>query len=151
MEDIASFVWYARPDQFEVKMVEIADSARPDSELREVERTFVDFDIRNGRTKHRWVPKSQAEAIRYLLYHEDAAGLRKASDKYYLVTISPEEPLENLTEKYEKSVPSGYRGAVIPVPFTKTLMKGSKRDPVPKFSAAEQKLISLESEKDLQN
>ena len=149
MEDIASFVWYARPDQFEARIIEIADSARPDSELREVERTFVDFDIRNGRTKHRWVPKSQAEAIRYLLYHEDAAGLRKASDKYYLVTISLEEPLENLTEKYEKSVPTGYRGAVIPVPFTKTLMKGTRRDPAPKFSAAEQKLISLESEKEI--
>ena len=149
MEDIGTFVWYATPEQFEVRTVEIADSARPDSELREVERTFIDFDIRNGRYKHRWVPRSQSEAIRYLLYHEDAAGLRKASDKYYLVTISPEEPLENLTEKYPQAVPSGYRGAVIPVPFTKTLMKGTRRDPVPKFSAAEQKLVSLESGKEV--
>ena len=65
MEDIGTFVWYATPEQFEVRTVEIADSARPDSELREVERTFIDFDIRNGRYKHRWVPRSQSEAIRY--------------------------------------------------------------------------------------
>ena len=99
MEDVGSFYWYARPDEFETRTVEIVDSARPDGEIREVERVFIDFDIRNGRSKHRWVPKSRAEAIRYLLYHEDAAGLRKAGDQYYLINIHPAEPLPNLSEK----------------------------------------------------
>ena len=130
MEDVGSFYWYARPDQFETRTVEITDSARPDGEIREVERVFIDFDIRNGRSKHRWVPKSRAEAIRYLLYHEDAAGLRKAGDQYYLINIHPAEPLPNLSEKHEKSIPKGYSGVVIPVPFTESMMQGTRRDSV---------------------
>ncbi len=146
MEDIVSFCWYVTPEQFESREIELADSARPDGEVRTVEREFIDFDIRNGRMKHRWVPRTASEAIRYLLYHEDAAGLRKASNKYYIVTIYPEEPLEDLTEKYESSVPVGYRGKVIPVPFTKTIMKGVKRDMSPKFTYNAQQLISLDSD-----
>ena len=149
MEDVGSFYWYARPDQFETRVVEIADSARPESELREVERVFIDLDIRNGRSKHRWVPKSRAEAIRYLMHHEDAAGLRKAGEKYYLIEIHPEEPLPNLSEKHEKSIPKGYRGVVIPVPFTESIMRGVRRDPTPKFTYDPKKIVSLEPEKEI--
>ena len=146
MEVVESFLWYATPEQFEARELEIADSARPDGEVRTVEREFIDFDIRNGRFKHRWVPKTTSEAIRYLLYHEDAAGLRKASSKYYIVTIYPEEPLEDLTEKYETSVPLGYRGMVIPVPFTQSIMQGRRNDMSPKFTYSSQQLINLDSD-----
>ena len=148
MEDLASFFWYASPDQFDTRVLDEIDPSI-DPSIPQIEKTFVDFDIRNGRMKHRWVPKSRAEAIRYLLYHEDAAGLRKASDKYYVVEIHLEEPLENLTEKYEKAVPVGFRGAVIPVPFTMSVVAGTRRDLSPKFTYSAQKLISLEGDKEV--
>ena len=108
MEDVGSFYWYATPEQFETRTVEITDSARPEGEVREAERVFIDFDIRNGRFKHRWVPKTVSEAIRYLLYHEDAAGLRRSGEKFYLIHIHPAEPLPNLTEstkdRYQRAI-----------------------------------------------
>ena len=149
MEDVGSFYWYATPEQFETRTVQVADSSRPDSEMREVERVYIDFDIRNGRLKHRWVPKTRAEAIRYLLYHEDAAGLRKTGEKFYLINIHPAEPLPNLSEKHEKSIPKGYRGAVIPVPFTESMMQGTRRDLAPKFTYSAQKVVSLQPEKEV--
>ena len=149
MEDVGKFYWYATPEQFEARTVQVADSARPDSEIREVERIFIDFDIRNGRLKHRWVPKSRAEAIRYLLYNEDAAGIRKTGDKFYLINIHPAEPLPNLSEKYPGSIPEGYRGAVISVPFTETMMQGTRKDLAPKFTYSAQKVVSLQSEKEV--
>mgnify|MGYP001180457034 CR=1 FL=1 len=148
MEDIARFFWYITPDQIESREIEIPNAFKPD-EVRIGSRDFVDFDITNGRLKHRWVPTTRAGAIRFLLYHEDAAGLRAAAENYFIAQIHIDEPIKNKIETYPKLVPSGHRGAIISVPFTQTLMKGSMRDPAPKFSYNPRKLVNVSSEKDI--
>lgn len=148
MEDLAKFTWYITPDQIEVRDIEIPNEYKPE-EPRISAREFIDFDITNGRLKHRWVPTSRAAAIRFLLYHEDAAGLRAAADNYFIADIHLDEPIKNKRETYPKLVPSGHTGAVISVPFTETLMKGTMRDPSPRFSYSPRKLINISSEKEI--
>ena len=71
-------------------------------------RDFIDLNLNNGRLKHKWVPAWPGEAKRYLLTHDDAAGLRAASDMS--TTLSKYKHLDDIVDKsetYPKMVPEG--------------------------------------------
>jgi DNA-directed RNA polymerase subunit A' len=121
MEEVHRFFWYVKPDEIYTDEVEIL---RPDEPPRMGTGTFVDFDLTNGRLKSKWVPMEQYEAVRYLLHHEDAAGLRAASDTYFIIEVTYAEPIKNMIETRKSLVPTGYNGAVIKVPIKETIRLG---------------------------
>ena len=121
MEEVHQFFWYAKPDEIYTDEVEIL---RPDEPPRMGTGTFIDLDLTNGRLKSKWVPLDQYEARRYLLYHEDAAGLRAASDTYFLIQVVFAEPIKNMIETKKSLIPSGFDGAVIKVPLQEKIRHG---------------------------
>jgi DNA-directed RNA polymerase subunit A' len=136
MEDLIRFYWFAKSEDIISEEIEI-ESYDPDKPPRIGTGVFLNLDLRSGRLKHKWVPTTKAAAIRYLLYHEDAAGLRAASDKYYIVGIQFEEPIDNKIETYPKMIPSGHDGAIVKVPIKEKIPKGGQRDLIPlKFTCS---------------
>ena len=124
---IRSFIWFIKPEDIYSEEVELPSTKEEGATFIGV-RDFIDFDLNNGRLKHKWVPRWKSEAIRYLTTHEDAAGLRAASDVYYLVTIKTEEDIVDKSETYPKMIPEGCDGMILEVPIKEKLMKG---DPSP--------------------
>ena len=124
---IRSFIWFIKPEDIYSEEVELPSTKEEGATFVGV-RDFIDFDLNNGRLKHKWVPRWKNEAIRYLTTHEDAAGLRAASDVYYLVTIKTEEDIVDKSETYPKMIPEGCDGMILEVPIKEKLMKG---DPSP--------------------
>ena len=122
MEEVHQFFWYAKPDEIYTDEVEIL---RPDEPPRMGTGTFIDFDLTNGRLRSKWVPTQQYEAVRYLLHHEDAAGLRAASDTYFVIEVTYAEPIKNMIETRKKLVPTGFDGAVIKVPIKEKIRFGN--------------------------
>jgi len=125
MEEVHQFYWYAKPDEIYTDEVEIL---RPDEPPRIGTGTFIDLDLTNGRLKSKWVPLDQYEARRYILYHEDAAGLRAASDTYFLIQVVFAEPIKNMIETKKSLIPSGFDGAVIKVPLQEKIRHGPLYD-----------------------
>ena len=121
MEELQTFYWYAKPDEIYTDEVEIL---RPDEPPRVGTGTFIDLDLTSGRLRSKWVPTDQYEAARYLLYHEDAAGLRAASDTYFIIQIVFAEPIKNMIETKKSLIPSGFDGAVIKVPLQEKIRHG---------------------------
>jgi DNA-directed RNA polymerase subunit A' len=124
---IRSFYWFVKPEDIYSEEVELPSTKEEGTTFVSV-RDFIDFDLNNGRLKHKWVPTWKNEAIRYLMTHEDAAGLRAASDVYYLVSIKTEEDIVDKSETYPKMIPEGCHGMVLKVPIKEKIMKG---DPSP--------------------
>lgn len=129
MEELANFIWFVKPDDIFSEEIEIP-AYDPEAPPRTATRDFLNLDLHSGRLKHKWVPKYKGAAIRYLLYHEDAAGLRAASDKYYIVKVHFQEPIDDKATTYPKLIPSGYdgTGAIVKVPIKEKIMKDSARD-----------------------
>ena len=125
MEEVHQFYWYAKSDEIYTDEVEIL---RPDEPPRIGTGTFIDLDLTNGRLKSKWVPLDQYEARRYILYHEDAAGLRAASDTYFLIQVVFAEPIKNMIETKKSLIPSGFDGAVIKVPLQEKIRHGPLYD-----------------------
>ena len=129
MEPLTRFLWFVKPEDIFPEEIEIP-AYDPEAPPRTATRDFLNLNLHSGRLKHKWVPKSKAAAIRYLLYHEDAAGLRAASDKYYIVAINFAEPIDNKATTYPKLVPLGHdgTGAIVKVPIKEKIMKDGSRD-----------------------
>ncbi len=129
MEPLTRFLWFVKPEDIFPEEIEIP-AYDPEAPPRTATRDFLNLNLHSGRLKHKWVPKSKAAAIRYLLYHEDAAGLRAASDKYYIVAINFAEPIDNKATTYPKLVPLNHdgTGAIVKVPIKEKIMKDGARD-----------------------
>ena len=141
---IRSFVWFIKPEDIYSEEVELP-STKEEGATFIATRDFIDFDLNNGRLKHKWVPRYKKDAIRYLLTHEDAAGLRAASDVYYIVKIETAENLIDKSEQYPKMIPEGFetkkigsdtddwieRGLVLKVPIKEKIMKASPSPDLP--------------------
>jgi DNA-directed RNA polymerase subunit A' len=102
--EVSFFYWYAKLEDFD-------------------ELGNLDIDISGGRSRHRWVPTSKQDAVLFLKNHEDAEGLRKASESYVLVSVTLAEPIPDLSGDYPDSVVTGLSGAIIRTPFKYTLPK----------------------------
>ncbi len=127
MEEVSTFVWFVKPEDIFSEEIEIP-AYNPEDPPRVATGIFLNLDLHSGRLKHKWVPTSKAAAIRYLLYHEDAEGLRAASDEYFLVRFHFLEPIKNKASTYPKLTPSGHDGAIISVPLKEKVMKDGSRD-----------------------
>ena len=127
MEEVSTFVWFVKPEDIFSEEIEIP-AYNPEDPPRAATGIFLNLDLHSGRLKHKWVPTSKAAAIRYLLYHEDAEGLRAASDQYFLVRFHFLEPIKNKASTYPKLIPSGHDGAIISVPLQEKVMKDGSRD-----------------------
>jgi DNA-directed RNA polymerase subunit A' len=129
MEPLTRFFWFVKPEDLFSEEIEIP-AYNPEDPPRTANAVFLNLDLHSGRLKHKWVPRSKGAAIRYLLYHEDAAGLRAASDEYFLVAINFAEPIDNKATTYPKLIPSGFEdaGALIKVPIKEKIMKDGASD-----------------------
>jgi len=126
-DELTRFIWFVKPEDIFSEEIEVP-AYDPEAPPRIANAIFLNLDLHSGRLKHKWVPTSKAAAIRYLLYHEDAEGLRAASDKYFIVGISFLEPIKNKATTYPKLIPSGHDGAIISVPLKEKIMKDASRD-----------------------
>lgn len=127
---IRSFIWFVKPEDIYSEEIELP-STREEGTTFTATKDFIDFDLNNGRLKHKWVPRYAGEAKRYLLTHEDAAGLRAASDIYFLVKIETSYDLTDKSEKYPKMIPDGLEGMVLEVPIKEKIMKGKASEDLP--------------------
>ena len=127
---IRYFYWFIKPEDIYSEEVELP-STREEGTTFVSMRDFIDLNLNNGRLKHKWVPAWPGEAKRYLLTHDDAAGLRAASDIYYLVKIQTLDDIVDKSETYPKMVPEGLNGMVLQVPIKEKIMKGMPSEDMP--------------------
>ncbi len=127
MEELSQFIWFVKPEDIFSEEIEIP-AYNPEDPPRMATGIFLNLDLHSGRLKHKWVPTTKAAAIRYLLTHEDAEGLRAASDQYFIVRIHFLEPIKNKATTYPKLIPSGHDGAIISVPLKEKIMKDGSSD-----------------------